>query len=182
MRLTVVALLVLCACGKKDQADQPGADAAKAKSQPTGPTKPPPTVRRGAGAPVKPMGGGGEVELAFTGAVTAKLSGKGAMCRHFDPQAKTGAMIGVESKTLDAADDFRFQVIVGSEAEWTNPRVLVNRRTPQGTTTFAWAKRGKVEVAKDLSGLVVDGVLTAPAGGGELTVQGTIRCPKPPPP
>jgi hypothetical protein len=174
-RLVVLAvLLVAAACGKKSQEDAPAAEPLPSKASP--PPQPPSPLRRGG---TKPIAGDGEVELTFSGAVTARLQGTGALCRRFDPPKDSGAMFGVEAKTFDAADDFRFQLVVAGDAEWAAPKILVNHRTPQGNRSYAWAGKGRVDVPKDLSGLTIDGVLEG-ADGGKITVQGSIRCPKRP--
>lgn len=166
---TLLALASLAACDSKDPAP------ARPAPAPTPADAPAPTPA--APAPkASPAASPNEVDLTFSGGLTATLKGKAGLCAR-----GLGANFQVRSEELGVAPAFSFNILVTSEDEWTNPAITLNVTEPRGN----WARNRQsppagesIDLARDHTSATMDTTLRPVAGGEPVRVQGSIRCPK----
>src|SRR5687767_12518386 len=118
----LAAALALLGCGKDDKKEE-------SKDKPAPPKETPKEVDEPVAKEKKPPPESpNEVDLTFTGAINATLKGKGGIC-----EKGLGANYGVRSAEFGVSPDFEMTILVTSEDEWADPKVILNVRDPRAS-------------------------------------------------
>lgn len=120
----------------------------------------------------RPTPAAGEVDLAFTGALTRDVHGPVATCGYTD--RGDGKIEGGTWKL--ATDDFELAILATSDAELAAPSVILNVREPE---RVSYALRGSdgIKLAADRTVADLDLTLKNIVGSDTVQVKGTITCP-----
>lgn len=175
----VVLGLAAAACGKEEEKPAGG-----------GPTATPERTaedvavekENAAVAPRKPARpkSDNQVDLTFTGALTATLKGKAGSCSLRKSGPMPGATWQVRSEELAAQPPLEL-VIISETSSFDDPSIVVNV-TGEARTSYA-RHRGKPDarlvVARDATSAELDVEMKQVVGGGKLRVVGTIKCSAP---
>ncbi|MBX3221777.1 MAG: hypothetical protein KF795_14770 [Labilithrix sp.] len=113
-----------------------------------------------------------EVDLTFTGDITATLKGKAGTCGG----VPGGASFQVRSADLGVDPAFELAVVILEEEDWPQPTTVLNV-TSGDKASYTWSKTaGTVVAQRDRSRVDFDVELGKVAAAGKVTVKGSIVC------